>query len=75
MSAVAKTTASAPLEVAQMRGPTKASELLEDDGEVEIITTAPTRYRAPSVVAREELVRWCLQHSLPVPPPREHRCQ
>ena len=74
---MAKTTASAPLEVAQMRGPTKASELLEDDagGEVEIITTAPTRYQAPSVVAREELIRWCLQHSLPVPPPQEHRCQ
>ena len=43
----------------------RPGELLgyEPGGEVEIITTIPTRPPTP----REDLVRWCLQHRLPVP--------
>lgn len=68
---MAQATASAPQEVAQMNGSLRSGELLGYDAgseEVEIITTIPTRV-SPSAAARSELVTWCLQHGLPVPPP------
>ena len=66
----ATATTSAPQEVAQMDGPLTAGELLGFDAggeEVEIITTIPTRVKTGAAV-RTELVAWCLQHGLPVPP-------
>ena len=53
-----------------MDGRLKAGELLGFDAggeEVEIITTVPTRMNTGAAV-RAELVTWCLQHGLPVPP-------
>lgn len=68
---MAQAITSAPQEVAQMNGSLRSGELLGYDAEsveVEIITTIPTRTVSPSAAARSELVTWCLQHGLPVPP-------
>lgn len=51
-------------------------ERANGDEEVLIGITDPAKIaRGPERVARESLVRWCIQHRLPVPPEREARCR